>query len=208
MKSLLILGAGGHGRVIADIALATGVWNTVEFYDEQYPDFSVAKQYLVAGNIEDLLNKHQGNDVVIGIGDNQARARIHRLLEQHNIQPVSVIHPSAIVSESAEVKAGTVVMPGAIINCNSVVGRSCIVNSGAVIEHDCVLGEFVHISPNATLAGGVEIGSSSWVGMGSCIRQQIRVGDNVIVGAGAVVVQDISSNQVVAGVPAAPIINE
>jgi sugar O-acyltransferase (sialic acid O-acetyltransferase NeuD family) len=140
--------------------------------------------------------------VIVAIGDNKTRLSKQQALENAGIRVAKVIHPSAIVSNSASVHKGTVILAGAVVNSFSIIGGSCIINSNSVVEHDCVLADGVHISPAAALAGGVRVGRCSWVGMSSCVIQQVSVCDNVVIGAGSVVIKDIFTKGVYTGIPA------
>lgn len=197
--SVVVYGAGGHGRVVADVALAQGL-EVLGFIDDQKAPGTEMDGLRVLGGRDELVAS--GHRVALGIGDNEARERIAVWLDARGVPLVTVIHPSAVISRWASVGAGTVVFPGAVINTGAAIGRGAIVNTGAVIEHDCVLGDFAHISPNATLAGGVRVGCSAHVGAGACVLPGRTIGDRAIVGAGAVVNRDVPANTVVAGVPA------
>lgn len=188
MKRLIIIGAGGHGRVIADAAGVPCV-----FLDENssLDDVAGSPSELTAIVTED-------DGVIVAIGDNQTRLEMLADLDKLT----TVVHQFAIVSESATIGRGTVVFAGAVINANAKVGKGCIVNTGATVDHDCVLENGVHVSPGANLGGNVTVGECSWIGIGACVKHGITMGKNVIVGAGAAVVSDISDNVTVVGVPA------
>jgi len=203
MKVLAILGASGHGKVIADAALMSGKWEQVIFFDDAYPSIQSVGDWSIFGTTADLINQSDlYNGVVVAIGNNDIRLLKQMVLEQGGCQIVSIVHPAATVSPRAVIDKGTVVLAGAVINPFSVIGQSCIINTNSVVEHDCILEEGVHISPGCLLAGRVEIGARSWIGIGSCIKQLISVCDSVIVGAGAVVVNDITESGVYIGMPA------
>lgn len=202
MKCLAILGASGHGKVIADSAEQTG-WDQIVFFDDAWPSLQANGRYVVAGDTEALLKRlgeYQG--VIVGIGNNAIRMKKHRLLAEHGAPLASIIHPSACISPHAHIGPGTAVMANAVINTDSRLGLSCIVNTGATIDHDCMIGDGVHVCPGAHVAGGVEIGNDSWIGIGSCVRQSIVIGRNLMVGAGAAVVSDVPNGCTVVGVPA------
>jgi sugar O-acyltransferase (sialic acid O-acetyltransferase NeuD family) len=202
MKRLAILGANGHGKVIADAALLQG-WDDVAFYDDAWPAIDSNGRWSVVGNTEDLLNaRGRYAGVVVGIGDNRIRQGKLELLKDCGFQLASVVHPSACVSSFAEVGAGAVVFANATINADARVGGGTIINTGAVIEHDCVLGNCVHVSPNAVMAGGSTAGDRVWLGAGAVIKQLVDVGTGAIVGMGAVVIRDVPSGMTVVGNPA------
>lgn len=205
MGILGILGASGHGKVVAEAALAAG-WGAVEFYDRAWPGKRQVGRWAIAGDDAALLGALDRLDgVVVAIGNNQIRLDLLTQLHQAGARVVSILHPMACVSASARVGAGTVAMAGAIVNADAVVGIGGILNTGCSVDHDCVLGATVHISPGAHLAGDVHVGDRSWIGIGASVRQGVRIGAGVIVGAGAAVVSDVADGLTVVGVPARPL---
>ena len=206
MQVLAILGASGHGKVIAEAALLSGEWTEIVFFDDAYPSVKILESWPIVGTTQDLIeqpSKFLG--VVIAIGSNEIRLTKQTELLQHNCNIVSIIHPSAVISPSSKISRGTVVLAGAIINPFCKIGEACILNTGSTIDHDCQLSSGVHISPGVNLAGGVLVGRASWLGIGSCVKQEISIGENVIVGAGAAVINDTPDNCTLVGVPAKPI---
>lgn len=202
MKRLAIIGASGHGKVVADIALAAG-FESISFYDDKASDVKSLGQFHVVGTTNDAIrNSELYDDVIVAIGNAQARENIQKQLVKISS---AIVHPAAVIGSNVQLGAGTVVMPGAIINSDVQIGSGVIVNSGAVIEHDCCIGDFAHICPNVAIAGGVTVGEHSWIGIGASVIQSIVIGDHVTVGAGAVVVSKVADNQTVIGIPARPI---
>ncbi|MBB1424664.1 acetyltransferase [Pseudoalteromonas sp. SG43-7] len=202
-KQLAIVGASGHGKVIADIAEQLGF--TVKFYDDAYPSKTHIEHWPIQGTCADLIALHTTPiDVVVAIGNNDIRQQKIQLLQQNNFNLITLTHPTAVISKYAVIAQGTVVFAGAIINAFAKVGVGCIINTSAVVEHDCTIGDFTHICPNVALAGGVIVGSKSWVGIGSQVRQLITIGDNCLIGAGSTVVKNIPNNVTVFGSPAVP----
>lgn len=202
MKRLLIVGASGHGKVVADAALLSG-WDEVVFADARYPEQTQVRNWPVIST-ESALDKPMADidGVVVAIGHNRTRIAIQQRLANLGWPIVTIIHPRATVSPFAQIGVGSVLFAGAVVNVDAVVGAATIINTGAVVEHDCVLGAGVHVSPNAALAGGVTVGDCTWIGMCACVRQLVTVGSDVVVGAGAVVVGDVESGVTVVGVPA------
>ena len=201
MKKLAILGASGHGKVVADAAECCG-WN-VSFFDDNTSVGEVVNGWPVFGTFQDLLNQlDRFEGAIVGIGNNRVRLEKSEILLANGAPLVSIIHPSATVSRYANIKAGTVVVGGAVVNVDARLGLACIINTGATVDHDCALGDGVHVSPGANLAGEVRIGNGSWVGIGSVVRQQLSIGSNVMIAAGATVVKNVSDNTSVAGTPA------
>ena len=206
-KELAIVGASGHGKVVADIAEQLGF--TVKFYDDAYPSKTHLEHWSIYGSCADLIAlNNAGNKrnikAIVAIGNNQIRQQKIELLKQNSFNLITLIHPTAVISQYATIAQGSVVFAGAIINAFANIGVGCIVNTSAIIEHDCIIGDFTHICPNTALAGGVVIGCKSWVGIGSQIKQLIVIGDNCMIGAGSTVVKNLPNNITAFGSPAAP----
>lgn len=202
MKTLAILGAGGHGKVVAEMAEASG-WESIDFYDDSWPAKKSCRHWPIKGNAISLLeDAREYAGVVVAIGNNSVR-RIKLLeLERSGANIVTLQHPQAVISQYASIGPGTVIMAGAVVNVDTRIGTGCILNTRCSIDHDCNVGDFAHISPGSALAGGVKVGTQSWVGIGATVKQSITLGQNVMVGAGAVVIHDVTDNQQVTGVPA------
>ena len=202
MKRLALLGASGHGKVVADAALAAG-WQDVVFFDDAWPGVSLNGHWPVVGNTVTLLDRlHEFNGVLVSIGNCGVRWQKQQMLTAAGVSLTTVVHPHACVSPFARLGAGTVVMAGAVVNVDAVVGESSIINTGATVDHDGVLAHAVHISPGAHLSGNVSVGACSWIGVGAVVRQGSRIGAGVIVGAGAVVVTAVADGLTVIGSPA------
>ena len=201
MKSIAILGASGHGKVVAEIAELCG-FKSIIFFDDNH-GIKRLESWKVIGDTEDLLRRVSDYDACfVAIGDNKIRVKKTELLKNKNANIVSLIHPNAYVSEYSLLKKGTVVMANASINPYASIGESCIINTSSTIEHDCLIGSGVHICPNSALAGGVRVGNKTLVGIGSSIRQNIEIGHNVIIGTGSVVINNIPNSVLAFGVPA------
>lgn len=199
---LAILGASGHGKVVADAAGQAG-WSSVVFFDDAWPELAKNGFWPVVGDTAALLRDVSSfGGVVVAIGNNSTRKAKQHELAASGARLVSVIHPSAVVSDFAVVCAGSVVFANAVVNACAEVGEGCIVNTGAVVEHDCVMGDFAHLSPNAVLAGGVKLGALAWVGACASVKQLIEVGEGALVGMGAVVTKSVPSAVTVVGNPA------
>lgn len=194
---VVVYGAGGHGKVVADILLSRGD-DVLGFVDERRTAGDVVLGLPVLGG-DDWLESLSDIHVALGIGSNAARQRIALKLGD---AVVSAVHPSAVIARSSKIGIGTTVMAHAVINPDAMVGMGAIVNSGAVIEHDCVLADFAHVSPNAALGGAARLGRRSHLGLGAVILPGIVVGDDAVIGAGAVVTRDLEHGVVAMGVPA------
>ncbi len=202
MKQLAILGASGHGKVVADAALLSSDWDSVVFFDDRYPDIKLNEIWPVIGDSSDLNNKpglFEG--VVVAIGNNRVRQKKQKELQLAGCKIAIVKHPSAIVSPFSKLGVGTVVMAGAVINPFSSIGDACIINTNSVVEHDCILDDSVHICPGSFLAGGVKVGTDVSIGIGSSIKQLVTICENVVIGAGTVIVDDISESGTYVGTP-------
>ena len=196
MNRLIIIGAGGHGKVIADAALKNGYTNICYVDDRAIGD---VMGFPVIGTTADVECLNDGNtDFVIGIGNNAIRKTI---AEIHNVNWVSIVHPSAQIAFNAEVGKGTVIMANAVVNVCATVGNHCIINTGAIVEHDNVIENYAHISPNVALGGTVHIGSLTHVGIGATVKNNTEICSDCTIGAGAVVVKNIKEPGTYVGVP-------
>lgn len=203
MNQLLILGAGGHGKVMAEAAEAKGVWDNIAFLDDRYAMLDGSLRWPVLGKIEragQFISDF--SHATVAVGDSRMRLEWLDMLAGHGFRIPSLIHPKAWVSPSASLAEGCVVMANATVQADARLGRGCIVNTGASVDHDCRLGEGVHVCPGASVGGEVFVGNGSWLGIGCSVIQGIRIGGHVTVGAGAAVISDIGDCLTVVGVPA------
>lgn len=199
---LAILGASGHGKIVADAASLSG-WEEIFFYDDAWPSIRANGYWPVIGDSKNLLlDSGKFDGFFVAIGDNYIRQEKFFQLEHASLPIVSVVHPAAVISKQSKVGLGTFIAAGAIVNIDANIGDFSVINTAAVIEHDCYLGAACHISPSASLAGGVVVGARSWVGINATVRQLVKIGDDVIIGAGSVVVNDVQSGTTVVGNPA------
>lgn len=208
MAALLLLGAGGHARVVAETALATGRFNRISFLDDrcsgpaQLPD---QLDWPVIGPFSVALDPHirqQFSVALVSIGNAALRLQWLPRLAAVGYEIPVVIHPTAWLSPSAQLGVGTVVFAQAAIQAQAVIGIGAILNTGCSVDHEVQLGNGVHICPGARLAGEVQVGNRSWIGIGASVIQQICIGDDVTVGAGAAVVRDLPDGVTAVGVPA------
>lgn len=196
-KKLVIIGASGHGKVIADIALKSG-YEIIGFLDDNDSVKEICG-FPVLGATEKINDYKDACEFIIAIGNNTVREKI---AETYDVNWARLFHPTAVIGMDCKIGEGTVVMANAVINPCTIVGRHCIINTGAVIEHDNVLEDYVHVSPNAALAGTVAVGKKSHIGVGACVKNNLYITGNVVVGAGAAVVKDITKEGVYVSVPA------
>jgi len=197
---LLIIGASGHGKVIADIALKMNKWKSMAFLDDD-ENIKQSMSIGVIGKSRDVFKYIQDYDIFVAIGNNSTRERIQKNLEKLGASIPVLIHPKSIIAEQVEIGSGTVIMAGAIINCCTKIGNGCIINTGATIDHDNIIEDYVHISPGANLAGTVKVGKGTWIGIGSIVSNNISIVGNSTIGAGAVVTKDIDEVGTYVGVP-------
>lgn len=193
MKKLVIIGASGHGKVIADIAVRNG-YEDIVFLDDDGAVKECAA-FPVVGKTSEAL--HMDGDKVVAIGNASIREEISK-----KIKPVTLIHPDAVVSRRVEIGEGTVVMAGAVVNSDVKIGKGCIINTGASIDHDCVIENYVHISVGAHVAGTCVIGEKTWIGAGTTVSNNVNICSGCMVGAGSVVIKDIREAGTFVGVPA------
>lgn len=199
---IVILGAGGHAGVIADLIEAAMGWNClgggISFLDDRIPSGAMVYGYPVEGKIADCMKYPAGTEFIIGIGDNRLRSEI---AARYDLNYITLIHPGAVIGGNVRLGKGTVVMAGAVVGCGTHIGGHCIINTGATVDHACILGDFVHISPGAHLGGEVRVGDGSWLGIGSCVRNGIEIGEGITVGVGGAVVKDIKKKGIYTGIP-------
>lgn len=206
-KRLVVIGAGGHGRVVADAA-ASADFVEIAFIDDMLAAGGQMIGYPVLGSLEKQASRFEsdpGLQFIVAIGGNQRRLELHRSCVARGFEPATVIHPRATISPHARIGRGSVVLAGCVINAGAVVGQAVIVNTGARIDHDCVLHDGVHLSPGVNLGGAVEIGERSWLGVGASVRNGMRIGSDVMVGVGAAVVSPLDQPGTYVGVPARPL---
>jgi len=200
---LLIAGAGGHGRVVAETALATREFSSVAFLDDAMSPSVTTEGWPIVGSLDRLEELASDFQVFMaGIGDAALRVTLLGRARKAGFRCVSIIHPTASVSKHCLLGEGTIVIAGACINVGARIGEACIINTGATVDHDCVLAEAVHICPGAHLAGNVTVGPRVWFGIGAVATQSIKIGADAVIGAGSVVIHDVPANATFAGNPA------
>ena len=196
---LLMVGASGHGLVCAEIAELMG-YSDIRFVDDN-PDAGVGFPYEVFGTVGEAL-RLPPCCFFLSIGNASIRRSLTNGFVAAGFTPITLVHPTAVVSKSAVVGEGSVLMPGSVVNASASLGKGCIVNTCASVDHQCVVGDWCHIAVGAHLAGSVVLGEGSWVGAGATVSNNVSVCEDVMIGAGAVVVKEISAPGTYIGVPA------
>lgn len=199
MENVIIIGTGGHAKVVADIVYLSGD-NLLGFLTTDADKTEFMGKPILGGN-EDYVG-YEDCSFIIAIGDATARERISD--KMRGVRWYTAIHPNSVISKwNTYVGEGSVIAVNAIVNPSSYIGRHCIINSAAVVEHDNIIGDFAHISVGAKLAGATRIGEKTWVGIGAAVSNGVSICSDCMIGAGAVVVKDITVPGTYVGVPAA-----
>jgi UDP-perosamine 4-acetyltransferase len=205
VSTVLLVGGGGHAKVVLDVARAAG-FSVAGFLDPDPVAPPIGEVRRLGDDDAAPTLRMQGLAFAfVALGDNRLRRTIGMRLRAQGFGLVTLIHPSAIISPNASIGPGTVVMPLAVVNAAARIGNHVIVNTGAIVEHDCVLGDGVHVGPRSALGGGCVLGDEVFFGLGACARPLSRVGANATVGAGAVVLGEVEEGAVVVGAPARPL---
>lgn len=199
MKKLIIIGAGGHGKVVSSIAMQTKRFDEIYFVDDHFT--GSVNDIDIIGKIDCIRNFKGSHEFFVAIGNNKIRKKITDELLESNYLLATLSHQNTVISDSVEIGKGTVIMPGVIINNDAQIGSGCIINTNTVVEHDCIIGDFVHLSPSVTIAGTTKIGNSSWIGTNATLINNLTVGENVIVGASGLVIDNLESNATYVGIP-------
>ena len=198
-RGIVIVGASGHGKVIADIAKKNG-YNEIVFLDDNEL-LKESNGYPVVGTSKDA-SKYCISDFIVAIGNARIRQDVQNRLAEAGLHLTTLIHPNAVIGENVSLDEGTVVMAGAVINPCTKIGKGCIINTCASVDHDCTIGDFSHVSVGAHIAGKVTIGDHAWIGIGGVVSNNIEITGDCMIGAGAVVVKDIMESGTYVGVPA------
>ena len=194
-KKLAIIGAGGHGKVVGEIALLNQ-YDTINFFDDKISEIKNFP-FRIVGNIE-LLKKNLKNydDFFVAIGENVTRCDKISLLKNEKKNIVSLIHPKSTVSEFSSIEAGSCVMANAAINAGTLIKEGVIINTSASIDHDCQIEDYAHISPTCSLSGNVKVGKFTHLGTGTSVHPGINIGQNVKTGIGSKIYKDIANNKI------------
>lgn len=201
-SSVVIVGAGGHGKVVAELLQVLG-YNIVGFIDPDPPQPYVLGLPVLGGDgLLPSLRRNGVSSAFVALGDNALRQRIGTSLRAMGFTLPTIIHPSAVISPSARIGEGIVIMPLAVVATAAILDDLAIINSSSIVEHDGIIGNAAHIAPGCALGGNVQVGMRTMLGLGSSVRPCIKIGVDAVVGAGSAVVSDVPDGAVVAGVPA------
>ncbi|HEY8667597.1 MAG TPA: acetyltransferase [Tepidisphaeraceae bacterium] len=202
---VVLIGAGGHGKVVLDILRMAGGVRPIGFLDanEAMKGTEVDGLPVLGGvNLLPKLRQQKIKAAIVSIGGNRVRQIYAKLVLDSGMELINAVHPAVIISTTAKVGRNVVVAAGAIIGTDAIIGDSSIINTGAIVDHECEIGEGCHICPGAMLAGRVRVGTGAFVGLGAKVIQCLSVGEYATIGAGAVVIRDIPAHATAVGVPA------
>ncbi|MEH6892580.1 acetyltransferase [Bacillus sp. JJ864] len=206
---IVIIGQGGHSKVVQDIILSNKGYEIIGYLDDRYEDITIVDNIYFGPILtaHEMIKSFNQIKFVIAIGDNKIREEIVGKLGLSDDCYATLIHKTAVVSPSAQIGLGTVVMPNVVINADTRIGNHAIINTSSIVEHDNRIGDFVHISPHVTLTGSIVIEEGVRVGAAATLIPSVNIGKWSVIGAGAVVIHDIPPNCTAAGIPA-KVINE
>ena len=202
--NIVIVGHGGHSKVIEDLILSNINHRIIGYLDDRYSEVQVNHSLFFGPvhSIDKVIASFGDLKFIIGIGDNHVRKTIVEHIGLSDESYLTLIHPSAVISPSAKIGVGSVIMAKSVINADAQIGKHSIINTGAIVEHDNRIGSYVHICPSATLTGGVEVEDGAQIGAAAVVIPYIRIGRWAAVGAGAAVIRNIPDHLTAAGVPA------
>lgn len=205
-EGLVIYGAGGHAKVIVDMAEKSGRRIIAVLDDDPGRRGMLLMGHAVLGGWDRVADLVAGGAArfVVAIGTNRARLAVARRLADAGAAFLPVVHPSAIIASRVDIGAGTVLMAGVVVNPETRIGSHAIVNTGASVDHDCVIGDGVHVAPGCRICGEAAVGDGALLGVGAVVLPGCRVGAGAVVGAGATVTADVADGMVVVGTPARP----
>jgi len=206
MDKIVVLGGGGHAKVVLSILRKMKTWNILGYTDES--DRGVLLEATWLGNdqaLPHIIRENHPCNAVVGVGSlgpAGRRMRLWELLRSMQFELPAILSPQAIVNSDVSLGKGTVVFDGSVVNTGTTIGECAIINSNSTVEHDCDIGDFVHVAPGATVSGGVKIGRNTMIGAGAVVIQGLTVAENCLIGAGATVVDDCLAPGTYLGTPA------
>lgn len=201
MDNLIIIGANGHGKVVADIARKLNKYDSIAFLDDN-TSITECLGLSVVGTSDRIAEYVDDAGFFVAIGNPLTRKRVTERIASAGGKLATLVHPDAVIAEGVIIGEGVVVMAGAVVNPETVVGKGCIINTCASVDHDCQLGDFVHVAVGSHIAGTVVVGDNAWIGAGATISNNVSICADCMIGAGAVVVKDITEAGTYVGVPA------
>ena len=204
-KKLIIIGASGHGKVCADIAVKLQKYDEIVFLDDD-ENIKECMGFPVVGKTSDADKYIDNAEFFVAIGNSETRMKIEKKLYEQEALIATLVHPSAVIGDNVNIGCGTVIMAGCVVNPSTSIGQGCIINTSSSIDHDCYLGDYVHISVGAHLCGTVLVNSHTWIGAGVTINNNISICETCMIGTGAVVIKDIKEAGTYIGVPVRKII--
>jgi sugar O-acyltransferase (sialic acid O-acetyltransferase NeuD family) len=185
MRSLVIIGAGGHGRSVAEAVLLCNEYSLAGFLDDSWPDNLIVWKYPIFGDTSSLaLCSYYGDAAIVAIGNNSVRSGLQKRLIETGMPIATIIHPEAMVSPRAVIGAGSTIMAGAVVGTEAELGAGVIVNCGGVVDHHCRLGDFAHLGVNACMAGGSVLGEGAWMQAGSSLGYRVEIPPGDVIGPG------------------------
>ncbi len=200
-ERLMIIGASGHGKVVADIAERCG-YSTISFLDDDKNKENCGKHKVIGISLDFGKFVDINTAFFVAIGNAVARQNIQKMIVDAGGEITVLVHPDAVMADDVKIGKGSVVMAGTVINTGTVIGEGCIINTASSVDHDCTIGHFVHIAVGAHLAGTVKVEDYTWIGAGSTISNNVKICGKCTIGAGAVVVNDINVSGTYMGIPA------
>ncbi len=196
---LLVIGAGGHAKVVIDAARAAGL--DIAGVVARDPDPATVLGIPVTTSPAGIV----ADGFIVAIGDNAVRAKTFEALRESGLPAIAVVHPSARLAAGVAVGAGAFIAPGVVVNVDACIGENAILNTGCTVDHDCIVGAHAHVGPGANLCGACSVGEGALVGVGASAVPSSRIGEWAVVGAGAAIVGPVAARAVVGGVPARPL---
>lgn len=201
-QKVVVIGAGGHAKVIIDILRMNSSYELIGCTDRQIGSFVLSLPVLGDDSILPTLFEQGIHHAFVAIGDNRLRKKLSQKAQMIGFQFVNAISPFTCISDSVKIGTGVAIMPGAVINVETRIGNHSIVNTGASVDHDCQIGDYSHIAPGCNLAGNVNVGNGTFVGIGSKVIDGTSIGEWSMIGGGAAVIDDIPDYCTAVGVPA------
>lgn len=201
-KKVIIVGAGGHCKVILDILLANQEYEIAGLIDQNQEKKQLGISVIGDDNALHDIFRRGISYAFVAIGNNPLRKKLCLYLREIGYELVNAISPDAVVSSHCKIGQGVAVMPGAVVNVETCLGDGCIINTNASVDHECTIGDFAHVAPGAALSGCVTVGELSFLGTGCRVIDRVSIGQGVMLGAGAVAISSIPDFCTAVGVPA------